>query len=578
MRALRFMILIVAITLLAACGGAAQPEVVQEVVEREVTRIVEETIVETVVVEGTPEVVEQVVTRVVQEVVEVTPEPGDTSKFGGVLNRQMQHLTQLDPIYIEDSTWYAASNIFSSLFRTQGLENRIMPDLATSWEWEDDTTIVFNLRQGVMWHDDNEVFSAGESREAVADDVVYSIERHLQTEGAAPPSDLQATFESVEAVDDYTVRLRLNAPNALLFSRGRGLTKTAIVPREAVEHYGDEFGLNPIGSGPFKFVEYRPDESLTLERNELYWKQPYLDGVVYHVIPDGEAALIAFENGEVDILWQVPPSELDRLESDSRFVLHGGGCPVQAQLIYNVNHPLWGEQAFRQAVSYALDGEAINQNVMGRMHIRGAGTAGPGVPGYVPALFDKYFPYDPEGARELLASLGWEDSDGDGILDKDGEALSFTLEVFNSDTNAQFAAAIVTQLQEVGIDAQVETVEVGTYVEDFQTGAEKIFLMTGWCGDGGTNSLWGRGGFASPLGYDDAEIFDLLDQANEIGDPAERDSVLQAATEKIYSQYWGTSLSFHDFFSASRSYVHDFGGTMWYENLVTEENNVWLDK
>ena len=65
--------------------------------------------------------------------------------------------------------------------------------------------------------------------------------------------------------------------------------------------------MNPIGSGPFKFVEYKPDEALILERNELYWKRPYLDGVVYQVIPDGEAALIAFENGETDILWQVPP-------------------------------------------------------------------------------------------------------------------------------------------------------------------------------------------------------------------------------------------------------------------------------
>ena len=116
----------------------------------------------------------------------------------------------------------------------------------------------------------------------------------------------------------------------------------------------------------------------------------------------------------------------------------------------------------------------------------------------------------------------------------------------------------------VGIQGEVQTVEVSTYVEDFQSGAEKIFLMTGWCGDGGTNSLWGRGGFASALGYDDDEIFDLLDQANTVGDPDERDSILQEATEKIYSQHWGTSLGFHDFFTASRSYVNDFGGSLFF--------------
>lgn len=502
----------------------------------------------------------------------------DESKFGGILVRQMNHLTQLDPIFIEDSTWSATSNIFSSLFRTQGQENRIIPDLATSWEWEDDTTIIFNLRDGVMWHDDNAVFPAGESREVVADDVVYSINRHLETEGAAPAADLRATFESVEALDDYTVKITLNTPNALLFARGRGLAKTAIVPHEAVEHFGENFGLNPVGSGPFKFVEYRPDESLTLERNELYWTRPYLDGVVYRVIPDDEAALIAFENGEVDILWQVPQAEFDRLNDDDRFILHGGGCPVGAQLIYNVNHPVWSDVRFRQAVSYALDGEAINENIWGGMHIRGAGTAGPNVPGYVSTLFDDYFNYDPAGAEALLTEMGWEDTNGDGIRDKDGEPLMITLEVFNRDVNAQYATAIVTQLGDVGIQGEVQIVEVSAYVEDFQTGAEKIFLMTGWCGDGGTNSLWGRDGFASSLGYDNDEIFDLLDQASAVGDPEERDSILQEATESIYSQYWGTSLGFHDFFTASRSYVEDFGGTLFFENLVTDENNVWLNK
>ena len=229
-----FIVMVTILSLLAACGATPEPEVVEKVVEKEVTRVVEETIVETVIVEGTPEVVEKVVTKTVQEVVTATPapeEPADTSKYGGILNRQMMGITQFDPIYIEDSTFYAASNIFSTLFRLDPQTGEAFPDLATSWEWEDDSTIVFNLRKGVMWHDDNEVFAAGESREVTADDVVYSIERHVETEGAAPPADLRATFESVEAIDDYTVRLKLNGPNALLFSRGRGLTKTGIVPQ-----------------------------------------------------------------------------------------------------------------------------------------------------------------------------------------------------------------------------------------------------------------------------------------------------------------------------------------------------------
>ena len=189
-----YLVVVTILGMLAGCGPEPTPQVVEKVVEVEVTRVVEETVIETVIVEGTPEVVEKIVTKTVQEVVTATPapeEPADTSKYGGILNRQMMGITQFDPIYIEDSTHYATSNIFSSLFRLDSQTGEAFPDLATSWEWEDDSTIVFHLRQGVMWHDDNEVFAAGESREVTADDVVYSIKRHIETEGSAPPADLR---------------------------------------------------------------------------------------------------------------------------------------------------------------------------------------------------------------------------------------------------------------------------------------------------------------------------------------------------------------------------------------------------
>jgi peptide/nickel transport system substrate-binding protein len=505
--------------------------------------------------------------------------PTEVNHIGGTLNRQMMGMTQFDPIFISDPTFYPVSNIFSLLFRVDGADNEILPDLATSWDILDDgATIVFHLRQGVMWHDGNSVFPTGQSREVVADDVVYSVLRSINTEGAAPPPDLKQNFVSVEALDPYTVKLTLSAPDALLFSRGRGLTKTGIVPHEAIEQLGKDFAFNPIGSGPFKFVEYIPDDKLVLERNDLYWIKPNLDQVIYHVIPDGDTALIAFENGEMDILNQVPPSALDRLASDSDFVLFRAGCPVQAQIIFNVNNPILGELKIRQAISYALDGESINKNVFGSMAIKGAGTAGPGVPGYVADLYDKYFTYDPDAAKTILTDLGWVDTNGDGIREKDGEKLEFTLEVFASDTNAQFGAAIVTQLQAVGMDVTLVSSEMGTYINDIQSGTENAFLMTGWCGEGGTGNLWGRGAFGSALGVSDEQVFTLLDQSNSLLDRSQRDAKLQEATDRIYSLYWGSCLGFSDFVMAARSYVHDYNGTYWHENLVTEKNNVWVDK
>jgi peptide/nickel transport system substrate-binding protein len=556
----------------AGCGTPTTPMVVEKpvvqtvIVERE--KVVEKPVIQTVVVAGTPQVVEKVVTA--------TPQPKDTSKYGGTLVIQSGGLVQFDPIFVaDDNSFHVVSNVFSLLFRRQGPE--LFPDLAASWEYEDDRTLIFHLREGVMWHDDNAVFAQGASRKVVADDVVYSIQRAVETEGNTTAADFVGSYESVQALDDHTVRLTLKAPHALLFTLGRGLSGMAIVPREAVEQLGEDFALNPIGSGPFKFVEYKPDESLTLERNDLYWKKPYLDQVIYKVIPDQDAAVIALETGEVDILGSVPNADFERLNADNRFVLYPGGCPIMVQLVFNMTNPLHSQLQFRQAVAYALDGDAIDANVYGGMHVSGCGTAGPGVPGYDPNLC-KYFPYDPEGARALLKELGWEDTDGDGVLDKDGEPMEFPLEIWSMSPMPQFGAAVATQLKEIGIPVELQTVEFGTWIADWNAGVDKAMIMSGWCGDGGMNGLWGGEGMARAMGYDDAEVFELLESANTLVDPAERDKTLRAAADKIYSQYWAVPMGFHNFFQASRSWVHDFHGTLWFQNLCTEGNNVWLTK
>lgn len=507
---------------------------------------------------------------------ETTPSPGSAPRSGGTLVIQVSGLVQFDPVFVaDDNSFHVISNVYSLLFRRQGAE--IIPDLATSWEYEDAQTVIFHLRKGVMWHDANAVFAKGASREVVASDVVYSIERAIETEGTTVATDLAAGYESAEAVDDYTVKLTLKAPNALLFTTGRGLTQLAVVPHEAVEQLGEDLALNPIGSGPFKFVEYKPDESLTLERNDLYWKRPYLDQIVYKVIPDQDAAVIALETGEIDVLATVPDADFERLNSDDRFILYRRDCPSMTQLIFNMANPLFGEQQFRQAVAYALDGDAINANVYGGMHTSGCGTAGPGIPGYDPDLC-KDFGYDPEAAAAILRDLGWTDTDGDGLLDKEGEALALPLEIWSMSPMPQFGAAIATQLGEIGISVDLQTVEFGTWIADWTAGADKVMLMSGFCGDGGMNSLWGREGFVRSMGYDDPEVFDLLERANTILDSTERDKTLQEAAKKIYGQYWAVPLGFRNSFQASRAWVHDMDATMWFQNLCTEQNNVWVSK
>lgn len=545
--------------LMAACSSAATPTAAPAVDEAPATEEATAVTIPT----STPE---------------PTTETAVEAKTGGTLVVGIPAVKTFDPIFVaDDSSFYVVSNIFSNLFRV--VDGEVVPDLATSWEQPDDTTVIFHLREGAMWQDGNDVFPAGESREVTADDVVYSINRAVTTDGAATPADFMGTFASVEALDTYTVQLKLSAPDVMLFTNARGLSFIPVVPQEAVEFYGDQFGMNPIGSGPFKFVSYKPDDSVVLERNDQYWITPNLDGITFKIIPDDSVAMVALENGEIDLYTgPVPVSDAERMSSDTNFTLTRQTCPIMNQIMFNMNNDLYKEEKFRQAISYAIDGDAINATIYGVSAVSGAGTAGPGVPGYVEDLREKYYDYDPDKALALLKELGIEDTNGDGLLDKDGETLEIPFEVYNYSSVPRFGEAIVSQLSAIGLKVNMETVEMGKFIEDWSAGLDKMMFMSGWCGEGGLNSLWGSTGFAAPMGYSDEEVGKLLDEANITSDPEARTALLEEATDKIYSQYYAVSLGFYMPFEASRSYVKDNPVASWFFNVVTEKNNLWLDK
>ena len=571
-------ILVVVSMLLAACG--ATPETITEVVKETVIvevesepEVVEQIVKETVIVEGTPQVVEKVITATAPPPVEV-----DTSKFGGTLTLRTDGMVQFDPSQCaDDNSWYVISNVYSTIYRI-AVDQSIYPDLATSWEYEDDMTLILHLREGVMWHDGNDVFAEGESREVVADDVVYSIVRGVEMEGSTLPPDLLSGFESAEALDDYTVKIKMKQPDALLLSGSRGLGHIAVVAKEVVEYYGEDFGMNPIGSGPFEFVEYKPDESVLLARNEDYWKESYLDEVLFKIIPDQDAALIAFEAGEVDYISPVPVTELERIQDDTGYIVATSGLECAPWIFFDMTVPLFQDQKFREAMSYAIDGEAISRNIEQGNYAGGCGIAGRGVPGYDPNLC-KYFGYDPEMAKSLLAELGWEDTDGDGVVEKDGEPMNFGLEIWSMDTMPRYGEAIVIQLQEAGFGVELQTVEFGTWIDDLFAGPQKAMMASGFCTDGGLNGVFGRdSATAQAMSYDMPEVFDLLDQANVTVDEGQRDAMLREAQEGIFSQYLAIPMRHRGNYSAIRSWAQDLAPLSWTADITTEQNNVWMNK
>ena len=502
---------------------------------------------------------------------------GHCPQEGGTFTIGVSNILPLDPdTAASDWTFYIITNINSMLFRIES--GQPVGDLAESWDISEDGTVyTWYLRRGMMWHDGNEVFPEGESREVTAHDVVYTLYRSYNNEASMMAADLRNIFISAEATDDYTMVLTLSKPDAIIYDKARGLTWTAIVAKEAIELWGDEYGLHPVGSGPFEFVSYAPDEEVVLRANEDYYIDPCLDEVIFKALPDVPAAMIALEAGDIDWWGAVTPGDdVGRFLDNEDMTVINFGCPVATRLYMSVDKPPFDDVRFRKALSHMKDGNAINAALRGATHVKGAGTAGPGVAGYVEGLYDEFHYYDPELAMSLLDEIGIVDTDGDGLREWEGENMVVPMYSWNADPSPDYVAAIVDAGVQVGLTINPVITDSGTNNANRLAGKWGIYLGQGWCGEGGTNSLWGRNGWIASLGYEDEEVFRLLDLAASNLNEEEREGQLQAATRRIAELYWEPAFGFFNIFTVKNNYVKDFYGGEWTLNIATDDHNVWI--
>jgi peptide/nickel transport system substrate-binding protein len=342
-----------------------------------------------------------------------------------------------------------ASNVAWSIFDSLvwlNDEGEIVPALAKSWTVSDDGTVyTFKLREDVTFHN-GDTFDA--------DDVVFTWKRGKGSEITYREDFLAAA--SVEKVDKYTVKVILDKPNSMMLLQMN--EHWGILSKEYHQEVGEEgYIQNPVGTGPFQFVEWRKGDRIVLEANENYWQDEYprVDEVIYRPIPETATRIAALKAGDIDVISRINPEQAEELKGTEGVNLIS--YPKDRVYYIAFNNMTTGKgtpiinQKVRQAMSYAVDYQAIIDNIFNGTAERVAGFVVPGNLGYDPSI--KPYPYDPEKARQLLEEAGYPDGFEISMAGPSDTYINFE----------EVLQAVVGYWEDIGIEVDLTFMESGRY-------------------------------------------------------------------------------------------------------------------
>ena len=288
---------------------------------------------------------------------QATPNPDATP--GGTLRVGLSaDPAELDPAKTSlTAAWHVIEHVYNTLVGTNAALEPV-PALAESWDIsEDGLTYTFHIRQGVTFHN---------GRALVANDVKYTYERIQDPETASPVSSELDNVVSIDATDDATLVITLGTADSSFLSRIMG-SSFSIVAQEVVEENGDLMNVM-VGTGPFTFVEYIPNSSVLLERNDAYWEEglPYLDSIEFQVVPDNTARTTALTSGTVDFIEYAPAQDLPIFEGDSTIEVAGDQNTNVRFAAINTTIEPFSDPKVREAISKVVDrGPIIDAAIFG---------------------------------------------------------------------------------------------------------------------------------------------------------------------------------------------------------------------
>ncbi len=423
---------------------------------------------------------------------------------------------------------FAGDNVAQSVFDPllqRDEAGELQPYLAESFEGNADLTqFTLTLREGVMFHDDTPLN---------AEAIKANFDDHLKADGAATAGALR-DVDSVTVVDDLTVTYDLNQSNAAFPDLLTGSIGWPFSPT-ASEALGEDFGSQPVGTGPFKFVSYTRDSEFVLERNEDYWQEglPYLDGITFRPIPDEESRLAAFEAGDLDAVHSVRLSGFGtQVRGLADVEVYEGPGNSGSGAIFNVEVPPVDDPRVRRGLSLALDQKALIDVIAGSPDAAEARNQyfSETSPFYSQAVAEAWPTDDPEAAQVLLDEYVNDPERSDGKAPGSPIAIEFNCTAIPS--LQEQAQAYQAYWQAVGVEVTLNAIEQSVHIQNAVTNQ---YMINCWRQGGDTDPytvLFNAFGDpeTQPLNftnYHNDQVADILERLRTTDDQNERFDALE---------------------------------------------------
>jgi len=427
----------------------------------------------------------------------------------------------LSAVTTDASSHAAAGYVFNGLVRYDK-NLKLEGELAGSWDVSPDgKKITFHLRKGVTWHD---------GAPFTSDDVMFTFQRMIDPRTPTAYGEDFRQVRRASAPDPHTFEVEYGRP----FAPALASWGMHVLPKHLLEKYPDisksPLNKKPVGTGPYKFVEWKTGEKVVFDANPGYFEgKPYIARVITRVIPDQATMFLELKTGGVDIMNLTPPQytrQTETAEFRKSFNKFKYTASAYTYLGFRLSHPFFKDPRVRQAIAYATDKKALIDGVLLGLGQEATGPYKPGTWAYNPNV--RKYPHDPAKAKALLVEAGWKPGK-DGTLEKDGRRFEFTV-ITNAGNEARAKTAAILQqnLAEAGIKMEIRTVEWAAFINEFIDKRKFDAVILGWntTPDPDQFDIW-HSGKTGPkelnhVGYANPEVDRLLDEGRSTFDLEKR--------------------------------------------------------